>query len=88
MNKRYIDANALLEHECEADRMGAMLVVGKGYILSAPTADVAPVVRAEWEYLGFVGDKELWGCKACHGITGKVSPFCSNCGARMKGENI
>ena len=42
---RYVDADALLKHEIEADRMGAMLVVGKGYILSAPEIDVAPVVR-------------------------------------------
>lgn len=34
---RLIDADALLKHEIEADRMGAALVVGKGYILSAPT---------------------------------------------------
>lgn len=41
---RLIDADALLTHEIEADRMGAMLVVGKGYILSAPTIE-PPVVR-------------------------------------------
>jgi hypothetical protein len=34
---RLIDADALLKHEIEADRMGAALVVGKGYIFSAPT---------------------------------------------------
>lgn len=45
---RYIDADALLKHEIEADRMGAMLVVGKGYILSAPEVDAVPVVRGEW----------------------------------------
>lgn len=31
-----ISRKALLEHAVEADRMGAMLVVGKGHILSAP----------------------------------------------------
>lgn len=31
-----ISRSALLEHQIEADRMGAMLVVGKGHILSAP----------------------------------------------------
>lgn len=45
---RLIDADALLKHEIEADRMGAMLVVGKGYILSAPEVDAVPVVRGEW----------------------------------------
>lgn len=34
---RLIDADALLKHEISADRMGAMLVVGKGHILGAPT---------------------------------------------------
>ena len=45
---RLIDADALLKHEIEADRMGAMLVVGKGYILSAPEVNAVPVVRGEW----------------------------------------
>lgn len=45
---RLIDADALLKHEIEADRMGAMLVVGKGRILSAPTIDAlnSPWVKA------------------------------------------
>lgn len=34
---RLIDADALLQHQNEADKMGAMLVVGKGFILDAPT---------------------------------------------------
>lgn len=34
---RLIDADALLKKAVEADRMGAMLVVGKGFIMSAPT---------------------------------------------------
>ena len=42
---RLIDADALLKHEVEADRMGAMLVVGKGYILDAPTSEAVQVVR-------------------------------------------
>ena len=41
---RYIDADALLKHECEADKMGAMLVVGKGWILEAPAVDAVEVV--------------------------------------------
>ena len=44
---RLIDADALLKHETEADRMGAMLVVGKGYILDAPEVDAVPVVRCK-----------------------------------------
>lgn len=40
---RLIDADALLRHSVEADRMGAMLVVGIGHIFSAPT--VSPWVK-------------------------------------------
>ena len=39
---RLIDADALLEHQVEADRMGAMLVVGKGFIMEAPTITPQP----------------------------------------------
>ena len=39
---RLIDADALLEHQVEADRMGAMLVVGKGFIMDAPTIALQP----------------------------------------------
>ena len=37
---RLIDADELLKHEHEADRMGTMLVVGKGYILNAPSIEI------------------------------------------------
>ena len=42
-----ISRKFLLSHECEADRMGAMLVVGKGWILEAPAVDAVEVVRCE-----------------------------------------
>ena len=42
---RLIDADALLKHEVEADRMSAMLVVGKGFILDAPTIEPK---RGKW----------------------------------------
>ena len=45
--QRLIDANALLMHECEADKMGAMLVVGKGYILDATTVPTEIVCRCK-----------------------------------------
>ena len=54
---RLIDADELLKHEVEADRMGAMLVVGKGYILSAPTIDAVRVVHGCIELL--VDDSEV-----------------------------
>lgn len=39
---RLIDADALLKKAVEADRMGAMLVVGKGFIMDAPTITPQP----------------------------------------------
>ncbi len=36
---RLIDADALLSHQIEANRMGAMLVVRIGHILRAPTIE-------------------------------------------------
>ena len=86
---RLIDADALLKHECEADRMGAMLVVGKGYILEAPEIDAVPVVRGEWvksdDYKGWLV------CSACHDcyvdnawVNGKKWRYCPNCGAKME----
>lgn len=64
-NVRLIDADALLKHECEADRMGAMLVVGKGYILDAPTIDAMPVVRGEW-IMDTDPDDGDCRCSNCH----------------------
>ena len=45
MTNDLISRKFLLSHECEADRMGAMLVVGKGWILEAPAVDAVEVVR-------------------------------------------
>ena len=60
---RLIDANELLKHECEADRMGVMLVVGKGYILNAPTIEaVSPQRVGRWKGAGL-------GDVACSGLS-------------------
>lgn len=40
---RPIDADELLSHQVEADKMGKLLVVGKGHILDAPT--ISTLVR-------------------------------------------
>jgi hypothetical protein len=91
---RLIDADALLKHEIEADRMGAMLVVGKGYILSAPEVDAVPVVRGEWIHGCTDGaGTEFCYCSACgedalkdKGGYTEFSRYCPNCGAKMDGE--
>lgn len=43
-----ISRKFLLSHECEADRMGAMLVVGKGWILEAPAVEAVEVVFCKY----------------------------------------
>jgi hypothetical protein len=80
---RYIDADALLKHEIEADRMGAMLVVGKGYILSAPEVNAVTVVRCkECKSHGTLKSGELFCGKIKTGIYGdyhtvKADDYCS-----------
>ena len=99
--KRYIDADALQEHiekinsvdygsmssyeahSAVKDCLHDVILI----VESAPTADVAPVRRGEWEYLGYIGDTESWGCKECHGISEKPANYCQCCGALMKGES-
>lgn len=84
---RYIDADALLKHECEADKMGAMLVVGKGYILSATTADVAPVVRGEWKYYHKQNKAVCTNCSFERDLDADfgAAVSCPNCGCKIDG---
>lgn len=92
---RLIDADELLKHEVEADRMGAMLVVGKGYILSAPTIDCL----TEYE------DRDEKGCGWCNKgyrfefnwidddgstiitndntVIGDIADYCPKCGKKL-----
>jgi hypothetical protein len=89
---RLIDADELLKHEIEADSMGAMLVVGKGYILSAPTIDAAPVVRGEWLVTDAYPHRVY--CSLCHKTNvpneeylferNEYPKFCMWCGAKME----
>lgn len=86
---RLIDADALLKHEINADRMGSMLVVGKGHILYAPTID--PVRHGRWlpvqdDYSGhYVGSCSECGCEPLK-TPYKTMPYryCPNCGAWME----
>jgi hypothetical protein len=84
---RLIDADALLKHEVEADRMGAMLVVGKGYILNAPEVDAVPVVRCkECGHYETIGRSKGFGW--CKNIDRRISDnfYCAN-GKRLEVEH-
>lgn len=52
-----------------------------------PTADVQPVVHAEWVCL----EPEIgfYSCSKCgHNILRATCNYCPNCGARMDGEQV
>lgn len=59
-------------------------------IESVPAADVRPVVRGRWEWMGPCRDNggRLWAtCPACgeRQRLGDYTNFCPNCGADMRG---
>ena len=89
---RLIDADELLKHECEADRMGAMLVIGKGYIFSAPTIESVPIVNGKWVtktrniYYPSAAPYEADYCSVCGGRGSLEFAYCPNCGAKMESE--
>ena len=58
------------------------------YVLnSVPTADVAPVVHAQWEVMRDpYGEIEGFLCSCGHESL-SASNYCPECGARMDGEN-
>lgn len=68
--------------------MGAMLVVGKGYIFSAPT--INPVKHGRWIQIS-TSDNEYVGmeCSVCNEVQYGFDNFrnyCANCGAKMDME--
>ena len=77
--------DAAPEHFCDSARTLEA-------IETLPAADVRPVVRGRWEWMGPCRDSggRLWAtCTAC-GIRqrlGDFTMFCPNCGADMKGES-
>jgi hypothetical protein len=87
---RLIEADALLKHERHAKDIakydGELLVVGKGFILDAPTVDAAPVVRGEW-----LEDDSVPGmayCSSCKKSCAAIYNFnyCPSCGADMRSD--
>lgn len=75
--------NAAQEHFCDSARTLEA-------IETIPAADVRPVVRGRWEWMGPCRDSggRLWAtCTAC-GLRqrlGDFTMFCPHCGADMRG---
>lgn len=82
----YIDRN-LCETVAEYDQY-YKLVVPLEKIRKMPSADVAPVVHAEWD-----SDERCTACgeKSTEGLDAEkwnywLPPYCPHCGAKMDGE--
>ena len=90
----YIEREGLIDEISAARDNGGMGAIVAGtltrYIKRAPAADVRPVVRGRWEWMGPCRDSggRLWAtCSAC-GLRqrlGDFTMFCPNCGADMRG---
>ena len=64
-------------------------VIANRILDSIPAADVAPVVHSTWVWVPrtsqYGKQSGEWRCKQCHAIAhGGLSPYCPNCGAKMK----
>lgn len=38
------------------------------------------------KWILFDENKKLWGCSCCHLLSAYPSPYCPECGAKMKGD--
>lgn len=93
---RLIDADALMvkNHENVAvahNERAAQLLEN---IMNAPTIEARPAVRGEWiaEMFPNIWDDDYvdicYKCSECGAGSTGVSPFCPNCGADMRGEEV
>ena len=59
------------------------------YLDSAPTLSYKDLVpQGEWLWFGKRGIYgDMYACSECHAKYDGQSPFCPNCGARMKGAD-
>ena len=94
----YIEREALIaDIDAAMDNAGMGRVVGqtlKRYVKRYPVADVALVVRAKWNDVGyklqcslcnhtvFLGTK----CMCVHDEEKQLFKYCPHCGAKMEGE--
>lgn len=92
---RYIDAVELeksLEDSCDSYTKTMHFMEFLEYVDAQPTADVAPVVHAEWvhRYNDF-GEQidDRWYCSQCAGCNEyRKTWHCPECGAKMDGKEV
>lgn len=86
MEQRLIDANAL---EKKILKRGAYKICTDdvvAMIADAPTVDAVPAVHGEWIFDGKFMELHKFHCSKCMRTEFRMSAYCPNCGARMKGE--
>ena len=89
----YIKKDELLKFKADVyDEDGHLLyAVPTGCIVAMPPADVAPVRRGRWEFLGpnsLIRDCMCGTCSVCKVRCKYIvnKNLCPNCGAKMDGE--
>lgn len=86
----YIEREGLLDEISAARDNGGMGAIVAGtltrYIKRAPAANVRPVVRGRWRWVGQDKWNDCYECSQCGKMNTDNSNFCPNCGADMRGE--
>ena len=78
-----IDVNALIE-ESESGGWDVDIEELRMILKYVPTIDAVPVVRGEWEVaIGYDPNKKVQ-CQNCYKMAYEPTPYCPNCGAKMK----
>ena len=81
----YISRKAVMDaYEEEQRRNGPWRF--ETLIESVPAADVCPVVRGRWRWVGQDRWNDCYECSQCGKMNADNSNFCPNCGADMREE--
>lgn len=54
----------------------------------APTIEAEPVRHGWWVKVNSIHGLKAFKCSECNGYTGRITAFCSTCGAKMDGDPI
>lgn len=79
----YIDRESYCKTICRCDR--EYCDKEKCPIWTALAADVRPVVRGRWRWVGQDQWNDCYECSQCGKMNTDNSNFCPNCGADMRG---